>query len=146
MATVYNKTTHAIIESANTPDYDPSEWLINPDLSGVAGVPQRYRKLVGDVPTEMTQAEKDAVDAAALVASRAAAVAQLEQAEDVLRAFMLLVLDELNAHAAKTNAILTGVENATTLANVKTAVAAIADYPTRTEQQLRTAIHAKLGT
>ena len=28
MATVVNKTTFEVIESVNTPDYDPSEWLL----------------------------------------------------------------------------------------------------------------------
>ena len=32
MATVVNKTTLQVIKSVNTPEYDPSEWLINPDI------------------------------------------------------------------------------------------------------------------
>lgn len=63
----------------------------------------------------------------------------------VIRAFMLLVLDELNAHTTKTNAILTAIDNASSLAQLKTAVAAITDLPTRTAQQLRTAIETKIN-
>lgn len=38
------------------------EWIINPDLSTVAGVEQQYWKVDGDSVVEMTQAEKNAVD------------------------------------------------------------------------------------
>ena len=49
--------------SVNTPAYDPGNWLINPDLAAVSGVPPMYWKVVGDTVVEMSQAEKDAVDA-----------------------------------------------------------------------------------
>ena len=76
MSNVYNKTTHEIRLSANTPDYPTADWLINPDLSGVTGVPRHYRKLVGDVPTEMTAGEKATVDATAVAADLAARKAE----------------------------------------------------------------------
>ena len=84
--------------------------------------------------------------ATALSAARDSAVARLTSVEDVQRAFMLMVLSEFNAHTAKVNAILSAIGAATTLANLKTAVAAITDLPVRTEQQLRTAIRNNLGT
>lgn len=62
----------------------------------------------------------------------------------VLRAVMLVILDELNLHATKINAILTAIDNGSTLAQVKTNIAAIADYPARTAGQLRTAVEGKL--
>lgn len=62
MATVLNKETKQLILSANTPDYDPSEWLINPDLSSVDSVPKKYWKIVGDQVVEMSPAEKSEVD------------------------------------------------------------------------------------
>lgn len=64
MANVLNRTTKQYITSANTPDYPTADWIINPDLSGVSGVPSKYWKITGDVVTEMNQTEKDAVDAA----------------------------------------------------------------------------------
>ena len=64
MADVVNRTTLTYIRSVHTPDYPPSEWLINPDLSAVAGVEQRYWKIEKDAVVPMTQAERDAVDAA----------------------------------------------------------------------------------
>lgn len=146
MAAVLHRTTLQYLPSANTPDYPVIDWIINPDLSAVIGVANKYWKVTGDVVSEMTQGEKDAKDAADLTFQRDAAVAQLQQTEDVLRAFMLTVLDELNLHAAKTNSIMTAIDNNSTLANIKTAIAAIADYPTRTETQLRTTIRSKLGS
>lgn len=62
----------------------------------------------------------------------------------VLRALMLVLLDELNLHAAKINAILTAIDSGGTLAQVKNNIAAIADYPTRTPTQVRTAMNNKL--
>ena len=147
MANVYSLTTHEYIVSANTPSYPPEDWWIGIDVSAVIDVPIRYRKYDGGgLPVEMTQAEKDAVDAADLIAQRDAAVAQLQQTEDILRAFMLTVLDEFNTHATKTNAILDAVDGASDLSQLKTTVAGIADYPARTEQQLRTSIRGKLGS
>jgi hypothetical protein len=109
-------------------------------------IAQRYRKWVTDQIEEMTAGEKDAVDAAALVASRDSAVAQVDQTEDVLRALLLTLLDEFNAHATKTNAILDAVDAATSLADMKTRVGTINDHPQRTVAQLRTAIRNKLGS
>lgn len=69
-----------------------------------------------------------------------------EQAEDaaLMRAVLLVILDELNLHAAKLNAILTAIDNGANLAAVKTNITAITDYPTRTAQQVRTAIQGKI--
>lgn len=125
---------------------DPQNWIREPDLSAVAGFPSIYWIVTGDSVSLMSPAQRAARDAELLSAARDAAASQFQQQEDVLRAFMLLVMDEFNAHGAKVNAILTAIDNASTLANLKTAVAAITDLPTRTEQQLRTAIRSKLGT
>jgi hypothetical protein len=66
MGTVVHKTTFETRASVNTPDYDPAEWLINPNLEAMSSVPVKYWKVAGDALAEMTQAEKDAVDAALL--------------------------------------------------------------------------------
>lgn len=66
MASVLNKTTLQYIESVNTPDYPTSDWIVNPDMSNVEGVPLKYWKLDGTDVVEMSQAEKEAVDAAGL--------------------------------------------------------------------------------
>lgn len=64
MSDVVNRTTGQYRKSVNTPDYDTADWLINPDLSAVLGIPQQYWKVEGDSVVEMNQAEKDAVDVA----------------------------------------------------------------------------------
>jgi hypothetical protein len=93
----------------------------------------------------VTQAQ---VDAARLTRQRNAAKDALasneQQSNALIRAVVLLMLDEFNAHSAKTNAILDAIDGATSLANLKTAVSAIANLPIRTNQQLRIAIENKL--
>lgn len=42
MANVLNRRTKAYLRSVNTPDYDTSDWMINPDLSQVEGIAQKY--------------------------------------------------------------------------------------------------------
>lgn len=146
MANVLNRTTREYRESANTPDFPADQWIINPDLSAVAGVARKYWKILLDAVLAMTQAERDAVDAAEVTTRRDAAADALTQVEEVQRAFMLIVLDELNQRALKHNAVLDAIDAATSLSNLKAAVALIADYPARTESQLRTSIRNRLGT
>lgn len=73
MANVIHRTTLEFRESVNTPDFPEPTWKHSPNMSGVTGVSDIYWKAppswVGDVgPVEMTQPEKDAVDAAAAAA------------------------------------------------------------------------------
>lgn len=62
MADVVNRITKEFILSVNTPDYPVEDWIINPDLTAVEGIPQKYWKIIGDTIVEMNQSEKDAVD------------------------------------------------------------------------------------
>jgi hypothetical protein len=59
MANVLNRLTKIYLQSVNTPDYPVNDWIVNPDLSNVAGVPSRYWKIVGDTITEMSVEEKE---------------------------------------------------------------------------------------
>lgn len=68
MSDVVNRATGEYRRSVNTPDYDEIDWLINPDVSAVAGVRAQYWKVVGDDVVPMTADEMAAVDAAAIVA------------------------------------------------------------------------------
>lgn len=70
MGNVLNRATLEILYSVNTPDYDPTYWVINPDLTILETVPIYYVKLIGDILTEMTPEEKAAVDAARLLAEQ----------------------------------------------------------------------------
>ena len=146
MAAVLNRTTKSYIPSANTPDYPVAEWIINPDMNAVAGQPSIYWVITGDVVTLMDQAQRDAVDAQLLNTSRDNTAAVLSEPEQYPRGYALVALDELNAHALKVNSILDAVDAATTLADLKTRVAAITDYPQRTIQQMQNAVRGKLGT
>lgn len=145
MADFVNTATLAVELSVND---KPAGWvaLTRAEAEAALAIPGAYRKWTGSAVAEMTAPEKAAADAAALAARRTATAAELDRVEGVLRATVLLLLDELNSHAAKINAILTAIDGAATLAALKTAVLAITDYPTRTVAQLRAAIVAKLGT
>jgi hypothetical protein len=149
MSNVTHRTTLEYRRSVNTPDYSDPPWLINsPEANALyeAGVPNRYWKISGDIVSEMSSAEKAAVDAANESASRDAVAEQLDRVEYVLGAFALVLLDELNGHVAHINSILDAIDAANNLSALKTTIAAIPDYPTRNLAQLKAAIRSKLGT
>ena len=74
-----------------------SEWIYNPDMSTVEGVPAKYLVITGDIVTEMSQVEKDAVDAAILTARRDAVVdAVMDNLEGDLRQLVRLMISEIN--------------------------------------------------
>ncbi len=69
MASVIHRTTLQYLSSVNEPDFPESTWKHNPNMTAVAAVPNKYWKAPadwnGDVgPVEMTQGEKDTVNAA----------------------------------------------------------------------------------
>ena len=84
MADVINRATLAQASSVNTPDYPSVDWIHNPDLSAVAAVPKRYWKVVADAVVEMTQAEKDVVDATNLAGMKAARIVAVDLRTDEL--------------------------------------------------------------
>ncbi len=64
MASVIKRTADAngiyeLLTSANTPDYLVADWIHNPDLSALTGVPKSRWIVVGDTVREMTAAEQD---------------------------------------------------------------------------------------
>jgi len=126
---------------------DLADYHEGPDLSAVEGVARIYWVVdpVNPVVTEMLQGEKDTVDANLVIAARDAITAQIDDVEDLVRAVVLAVLDELNLHASTTTAILDAIDNGSNLAQVKSDVAAIADLQQRTLAQTRNAIRTKLG-
>ena len=98
MADVLHRITKQFLRSVNTPAYDPADWIINPDLSKVENVSTRYWKIIGDTVSEMSQAEKDAVDVsieqARIAFERQGAKDEYERR--LWKAFALVVLDEIN--------------------------------------------------
>jgi len=145
MADFVNPQTLALRPSENAM---PSPWVVctREQLTTWELIPQIYRKWVTDHIEEMTVGEKAAAVAAALEAQRDATIATVDNVEDVLRATILVLRDELNAHADKINAILDAVDGASNLATLKSAVALIANYPQRSIDNVRTTIRGKLGT
>lgn len=99
-----------------------ANYIQDPDLAAVAGQPIKYWKINGDLVELMTAGEQAAVDAAEQDATRDTSADRLDQVEDVLRAFALVVLDEFNVLRAQHS---------------------LAD---RTIAQLKTAVRNKLGT
>jgi len=71
MSDVLNRTTLEYLHSVSTPRYPVADWVINPDMSAVAGVPRKYWKLTGDAVLPMDAAERAAVDAAEAAAAAA---------------------------------------------------------------------------
>lgn len=84
-----------------------------------------------------------------LTALQRARVKQLIETDKIdgalQRAVVLVMLDEFNRHADKHNEILSAVDAATSLADLKVRFAAINDYPQRTQQQLINALKSELG-
>lgn len=146
MAAVLNRVTKQYLPSANTPEYPVSDWIINPDLSAVAGFDSRYWTVIGDTVSLMSPAERAAVDAASATSERDAIASDVDGAHPrIIRALAELLVDEFNAHATKMNALLDAIDAASSLATLKTAVAGIANHPDRTLAQLKTAIRNKLN-
>lgn len=61
-------------------------------------------------------------------------------AHRIFKAMATLMLNELNSHAATVASLLDAIDAASSLANLKTAVASIQNPPQRTIQQLVTAL------
>ena len=96
MANVLHRTTKDYLISVNTPDFSVVDWIIDPDVSAVAGFPTRYWIITGDVVTLMDQAARDSVDAAiaqsaADVASSAADTAVGGSNEETWQAFREII-------------------------------------------------------
>lgn len=58
-----NKATKEYFVAVNPDDYDLSDWVVVDDVSTIQTIPIEYWKVSGNNIVEMTQSEKDAVDA-----------------------------------------------------------------------------------
>ena len=105
MANVLNRTTKEFRRSVNTPDFPVENWIINPDLSSLIETDSKYWVIEGDTVRDMTDVEKDVVDAdeasATEVAAKTAAKAVIDGADPVmnktLTAIAEVIQDELQA-------------------------------------------------
>lgn len=92
------------------------------------------------------QAREEAKLQALLAAARAVFNGDEQAMARAMVAFAEIVLERThNMLATKVNAILNAIDNGNTLAQVKTAVAAIADAPTYTAAELKQAIRNQIG-
>src|ERR1039458_1166368 len=83
MGAILNRSSLQYIEFVNTPDYDPTIWVIDPDLSAVVDVsPMFWFINSNDSISEMTSTQKDT---AYLTSSIATAMSN----SDVYRATIL---------------------------------------------------------
>ena len=74
-----------------------ANYIEDPDLSAVVGVSSMYWIITGDVITEMSQGEKDALDAFLLSAARDAEIqAEIDALESTMRQLVKLMVSELN--------------------------------------------------
>lgn len=142
-----HRTTKQVLQSVASADLTEAEanYIEAPDLSAVAGQPRKYWIITGDVISLADAAAQLVIDADLLTALRDTVADEIERAESYTRAFALLVLDEFNDTALKINEILDAIDAATSLAEVKTNIGAIADRQSRTAAQLKTALRAKLN-
>lgn len=129
--------------------------LVNGQVVDITGTPEETALLAEWADNEPGVGAKWTADqAAALTKLREAAKATFADAGNdpqalakACRAFALIVLEQThNMLATKVNAILTAVDNATSLANLKSAVALIVDAPTYTPAQLKAAIRNKIDS
>jgi hypothetical protein len=138
MGNYLHRTTKQYLQSWSPNDLpEPlANYIEEPDLSAVVGVPSVYWVITGDVITEMDQAAKDAVDAQLLSDARDAAIqAEIDNLEGVIRQLTKLIVDELN--------ILRQQFNTTTGESGQLSDTAFAD---RTLAQVRTQLRNDLGT
>ncbi len=71
MSNVVNRTTLKYLKSVHTPDFPDPPWVRDPDVSALDGtVDNKYWKMNGNLVVEMSQAEKDVVDANELLAAK----------------------------------------------------------------------------
>lgn len=85
-------------------------------------------------------------NAAATLRREAREALSAARAESALhRAALLVIVDEFNRHTEKFTALRNAIANANSLAEVKTAAAAIDPIPVRTGQDLRNAAEGKIN-
>lgn len=114
MATVLNRTTKELKTSVNTPDYDPADWIINPNLDNVDGVDPKYWSISGDIVFAMPQHQRDSIDTQEAMAAEATEKATAKAVVDGADAVMNRVL---TAMAAVIQEELQAIKNGTPLAS-----------------------------
>lgn len=145
MADVLNRTTRQYLKSVNTPDYPPAEWIINPDMSPVEGVPNRYWIITGDVVSEMSTGEKAIVDLALLEARRDSIIARLDELEALDRQLVIMEVCEFNKLRQWLVNFQAAVAAAGNLGQLQASVAALPTLNDITFAQVKAQLRDSLG-
>ena len=119
-----HRTTKQLLRSVPSGELPEPQanYIEEPDLSAVLSFPSKYWKIAGNNILLMSTPERAAVDAAEETARRDSTANELDQLENILRAFALVVLDEFNVLRAQHG------------------------LPQRTIAQLKNALRNKLGS
>jgi hypothetical protein len=97
--------------------------------------------------SDMPPAPPTVAEIAAMASAEVAAMLTSDTADDKrAKAIILVIQDQLNATNSKINSILDAIDAATTLPNLKTAVAAIANMPITVPSQIKTAVMNKINS
>jgi len=138
MGTFLHRTTKEYFQSI-PPDQlaEPiANYIDNPDMSAVVGVPSKYWQIIGDIVSEMDAGEKAVVDQAILDVQRDSLIAaQVDGLESVLRQLIKLTISEIN--------ILRNQFNETTAEVPQLTTTTFAD---RTVEQFKNKLRSDLGT
>lgn len=137
MATVLNRVTKELIESANTPDYPADDWIINPDLSEVEGFDRKYWKVDQNRVVLASELERAAIDEAEAAAAKESEVNQITDEQEVLGAIIKRLIDENAATAKLVNDLKTAITGAASISALRAAVGAVAIPATKTIEQIR---------
>ncbi len=138
MPNYLHRTTKQYLQSISPNDLpEPAaNYIFMPDLSAVAGVPSQYWIITGDVVSEMSQGEKDTVDAANLSNARDATVdGEIDNQEGINRQIVQMMISEIN--------ILRQQINTLTAESADLTNTALAD---RTIAQVKTQLRNNLGS
>lgn len=130
-----NKQYLQSVSPASLPE-PAANYIYMPDLSAVVGISSIYWVITGDTVSEMSQAEKDLIDAARLSDARDAAIEEnIDDLESVLRQLAQMMVRELNIVRQQINTT-TAESNQLTDTN-------LAD---RTMPQVKAQLRSGLGT
>lgn len=99
----------------------------------------RIVSLTAQEISDIANAQTSELDSALRTGAKAKYTGQTQDGQ-ALRCFAKAVMDESNLHTTKVNSVMTCVDNASTLASLKTCVGALSDLPTRTYSNAVTAI------
>jgi len=158
----FDPVTSEVLKVSSDARLDPSEYQRNPnyviltqesDMKAVhalrENLPDRYLKNQNGSILEMTASEKTQSDNRLLLSVRDQAKAVFMSSEhdgNVLRAIVLVLIDEINTLRSRDRDRAVDVENATSLADLKSRWASRNALDDRTTSQAKTAVKNKINS